>query len=159
MKRCTKCDEVKPLTEFHNHKITKDGLSHQCKECNRQKAKEYSKTPTGVYSAIRGRIKHYKTKPFLISKEEFIDWYEPAEKRCAYCDISEEELELLGDSYNNKAHRLTVDCVDNKLGYTKGNLVLACLRCNSIKSDFFTPEEMRSLSQQFITPKWQRRLS
>jgi len=32
-KRCTKCREWKPISEFHHNKKTTDGLSHQCKAC------------------------------------------------------------------------------------------------------------------------------
>lgn len=35
-KRCTKCGEVKPLTEFSRNKNTKDGLHSACKKCERE---------------------------------------------------------------------------------------------------------------------------
>ncbi len=31
MKTCNKCSEYKPLTEFYNHKRSKDGKSWECK--------------------------------------------------------------------------------------------------------------------------------
>lgn len=33
-KRCAKCGEIKPHTEFYRHKRTKDGLDTRCKACN-----------------------------------------------------------------------------------------------------------------------------
>lgn len=33
MKQCTKCNEVKPLFDFHKHKSYPDGLHYQCKVC------------------------------------------------------------------------------------------------------------------------------
>lgn len=33
MKRCSKCHELKPETEFYKDKRTKDGLKCQCKKC------------------------------------------------------------------------------------------------------------------------------
>jgi len=33
-KRCTKCGEEKPITEFHKNVRSKDGLHCYCKECN-----------------------------------------------------------------------------------------------------------------------------
>jgi len=155
MKACTKCGEMKALSKFYSHKLTKDRRSVWCKECHKNNYREYMKTASGVYTSIKGRITHYKTKPLLISREAFVKWYDSTRKQCVYCGIEEHELSSLGNSYNNKAHRLTVDCIDNSLGYIEGNLVLACLRCNSIKSDFFTHEEMKRLSMQFIFPKWE----
>ena len=44
-KRCSKCGEVKPISEFYKRKSSKDGLSSYCKEC----AKAY-------YAKHRGEI-------------------------------------------------------------------------------------------------------
>jgi hypothetical protein len=33
MKTCTKCNEIKSLTEFHRDKSRKDGLANRCKSC------------------------------------------------------------------------------------------------------------------------------
>jgi hypothetical protein len=33
-KQCTKCHQVKPLTEFHRHKQSADGHKSRCKPCN-----------------------------------------------------------------------------------------------------------------------------
>lgn len=32
-KRCSHCHQVKPVSEFNKNRSTKDGLHHQCKEC------------------------------------------------------------------------------------------------------------------------------
>ena len=159
MKACTKCGVEKPISDFSKHRLTNDGHAYQCKECNARRAGYWRTTPSGVYTSIKGRLNYYKKKPMIITKRDFIEWYVNELKICAYCDIPEDKLEVLGDSYNSKAHRLTVDRVENSTGYVMGNMVLACLRCNSIKSDLFTHKEMRQLAQQFIKPKWERRLS
>ncbi len=43
MKKCNKCGEVKPKTEFYKNKKTKDGLQYTCKKCCRELNKEYYK--------------------------------------------------------------------------------------------------------------------
>lgn len=32
-KRCSKCGEVKPITEFHKRTLSHDGLQSWCKRC------------------------------------------------------------------------------------------------------------------------------
>jgi len=39
MKQCSKCKEVKPLSEFHKSSISKDGLKGVCKPCKKAVAK------------------------------------------------------------------------------------------------------------------------
>lgn len=39
-KRCTKCDTVKPLSEFHRNKTAVDGRHAWCKPCSRQYQRE-----------------------------------------------------------------------------------------------------------------------
>lgn len=84
----------------------------------------------------------------------FIEWYEGEEKICTYCDISESDLWILRECFDNRVFRLTVDCKDNKLGYSKENSVLACERCNFIKGNFFSFSTMKELAQEYIKPMW-----
>ena len=39
-KKCTRCTEVKPSTEFYKNVSMKDGLSHYCKPCDKKRKKE-----------------------------------------------------------------------------------------------------------------------
>ncbi|MFE6965922.1 hypothetical protein ACFVAJ_12450 [Agromyces sp. NPDC057679] len=40
-KRCYRCKQSRPLEEFNRLRSARDGLTSLCKECNRQKAREY----------------------------------------------------------------------------------------------------------------------
>jgi hypothetical protein len=40
-KRCSKCKEVKLISEFNKDKSKKDGHYYQCKECSRLKNKRF----------------------------------------------------------------------------------------------------------------------
>jgi Zn finger protein HypA/HybF involved in hydrogenase expression len=159
-KECTKCGVVKPLTSFSKHRLSHDGHAYQCKECNAKRAKIWRATPEGIYHNIKGRTNFYETnnrehyKPLLISKEDFVTWYKDEPKVCAYCDIPEERLNVIRTWFDRRVKRLAVDCKDNEHGYEVGNIVLACHRCNFIKLNLFTFEEMREIAQKYLKPKW-----
>lgn len=60
-KKCTKCGEVKPHTEFHKHKQTKSGLKSRCKSCNRKEAREfYQRNPEPFKARARKYGKQYR---------------------------------------------------------------------------------------------------
>ena len=55
-KRCTKCNEVKPLDEFHKRKKCKYGRRTECKICgNAQDRARYAKNPEKILKQARIR--------------------------------------------------------------------------------------------------------
>jgi len=157
-KKCTRCGEVKPLSAFSKHRLSSDGHAWQCKECNTNRGKEWRKTPSGIYTTLRSGQRFYNKKPVTISRQDFIEWYDGQPKTCTYCRIKEEYLPLVGGSYLGYTDRLTVDCKINDVGYTSENIVLACHRCNFVKSNIFYYEEMIEIGQKYIRPKWEKLL-
>lgn len=161
---------MKPEADFNKNPKLASGLRSWCRECElsayneykkknyeleKKRKREWARTPSGIYN----RLKYAKGREKLhISKEAFIKWYNAQDKKCVYCDIPEELLNQIRDTHNNKCINLSIDRVDNSRGYEEGNLVLACLRCNYIKNDFFTYDEMREIAQNFIKPKWENEI-
>lgn len=158
-KVCTKCGVEKPLSEFGKSKNTKDGKTVWCLQCKRDYAKQRRKTPAGIYDASKGQWSYRTRKPFTLDKTEFIEWYKNQPKVCAYCGLTWEETQLVDDPILNVSDRLTIDCKDNYKGYTLDNIVLACRRCNNIKNDFFTYEEMKKIAKEIVIPRWKKRLA
>ena len=156
--RCSVCGKKKLLINFHKHRHTKTGYAYRCKPCVSKLGKKYRSTLVGVFSQIRARNKHYDDHPFNISQEDFVEWYGSQDRICVYCGLLEDDLKHIDDNYNKKSLRLSVDCVNNEGGYKKGNLVLACHRCNAMKSDLLTFDEMRFFGETYVQPKWEKQL-
>jgi len=157
-KYCKRCDRVLPIEHFHNSKNMKDGKSFYCRECAGEYGKKYRQTADGIFSLLSGRTIHRnKFKDYhnlKITREEFVKWHNKQEKKCVYCGVKESDLIYLTDKYNSRSDRLSIDCMNNDLGYVKGNLVLCCWRCNALKSDVFTYEEMREIGEKYLSMKW-----
>ncbi len=154
-KECTKCGASKSFTDFSKHRLGKDGYAYQCKECNATRARKWRKTPSGVYTNLKGQAQFWQDKPFHLEKEAFIEWHNSQPKKCIYCDIPEELVMIMHDYFGVTAFRLTDDCKDNDRGYYLDNIVLSCANCNRMKGNMLTFEEMRYVGQNFVKPKWQ----
>jgi hypothetical protein len=75
MKKCSKCGELKPISEFYKNKGGKYGVRSECKECKANCAKEY-------YENNKEHIKEYRE-----NNKEHIKEYQKE-----YCETNKEQL-------------------------------------------------------------------
>jgi 5-methylcytosine-specific restriction endonuclease McrA len=164
-KICSKCKIEKPIIEFFKAKLQKSGLTCRCKNCikeyqkiqhkkyyqeHKEERKAYGRThnllPKRIFVAI---INNSKPRNITINltENEFINWYTSQEQKCYYCGRTLEEIK--NDIKENIRHknRMSVDRKDNNKGYELNNIVLACMRCNTIKSSYFTEKEMLKIGK------------
>ncbi len=123
--------------------------SQRFRERHPERVKEsdrrYSLQPNGIYKQLKGincnpKQRYGRTPQLLITKLDFINWYNSQEKVCFYCGRTHEEATRIYKIKNIR--RLTIDRIDNKKDYSLENIVLACYFCNKIKGAFFSKEEM-----------------
>lgn len=112
-------------------------------------SRKFGKSVKGKYSRMLG-----KNKGLIFNLSDFEKWYGSQEKKCIYCGIKEEDLYKTNDTYNGKVQILTIDRIDNSKKYELDNMGLACFRCNLIKNDFFTYDEMKTIGKELVKPKW-----
>jgi len=110
------------------------------------------KNPNSLFHTIR-RNARYRNLSFNLDKKEFIDWWNKQKQECFYCSIPVGRF-AIADLGKKLAKRLSIDRLNNKEGYKISNLVLACLRCNFIKSNLLTSKEMKEIGQKYLKPKW-----
>jgi len=158
MKRCPCCNLEKPDSEFWKCRSRKDGKATYCKTCakkrrqnweknNKGRRKNYSrayrKTPRGLFAGIKSRaIK--RGISVELTCDEFVRWFNKQDLNCYYCD-SKLVFPVIGSRKVQGLKDLTIDRKDNKLGYTKDNIVISCSRCNIIKGSWFTAEQMHKI--------------
>jgi hypothetical protein len=58
-KRCWKCGEPKPITDFYKNRSKFDGLGDYCKPCDHARLKRYAKTPKGR-AKVLARVRKYQ---------------------------------------------------------------------------------------------------
>lgn len=86
MKKCFKCEEVKPLSEFYKHKQMADGHLNKCKICtkkdvkkhrdaNLDKAREYDRARNSMPHRVAARTLYQKTDAYKLSHAESVRKY------------------------------------------------------------------------------------
>ena len=158
-KICSKCKILKPFTNFSKGSGTYN-LQNYCKECSfeygktpnmktyqiryRQspKGKEFIKHPNAIYATLKYNATR-DNKLLTFTLKDFTVWYVNQPKRCVYCN--REESEAIKDR-DGKYNRLSIDRMNNNLGYDLDNIALACCRCNVRKSDDLTFNQMKEVA-------------
>ena len=69
MKRCSRCGQSKPKSEFYKDRASRDGLGTYCKDCSNARSKEYHARNK---TAIRKRAKAYQNEHRLSQKLQLL---------------------------------------------------------------------------------------
>jgi hypothetical protein len=115
-KTCKDCKKELPIKEFH--KNGKGGFRADCKSCRRVGRKKSEDKPLSRYKKYKRNAKR-RGIDFSLTKTEF---YAFEGVPCHYC--------------GSEVHPISLDRIDNDLGYEKSNVVSCCFMCNSFKHVF-----------------------
>ncbi len=146
-----KSGKIKSCGAWHYRPNYKGGLSHTKKQQKKYRLKrQLQDHPSHVFSGLKkGAIS--RSIPLKWTKEEFCNWYPAQPRTCYYCGISVGRVSAKG----MVASGISIDRTDNDGPYSEDNCVLCCNRCNTIKGNIFTCDEMMFIGQYILKPKWQ----
>jgi len=121
-KKCSRCKNWQPISEFYTLVGNKDMLHSQCRQCCRE---QIWHSPHGRYVAYRNRAKQDNRK-FKLSEEEF---HQITSHNCFFCGMPHEKM--------------GIDRLDSSKGYIAENCVPCCKYCNYMKRERSTLEFIR----------------
>lgn len=168
-KYCSGCKQSKALEEFARHHAHEDGLQHHCKQCN-AKTREARRDETRAYfrqyridnrerlSAFEktAERKEQKRRNRVSPRGRVLNVLRAAKSRAKACgldfSLAVDDIQfpthcpVLGFPFDDKwgDRYPTLDRIEGKKGYVKGNVVIISSRANRIKSDA-SLEELRRL--------------
>jgi len=135
---------IKKYREEHRTEILEKLRNYNMK--NKGKIKLMYLTPRGVYIRLKTTSK-FRNIELAISEKDFINWYDNQEKKCHYCNRTLEEIKQDNREQDKHKTKMSIDRKDNDRGYITDNIVLACTRCNLIKGNYFTEQEMLKIGK------------
>lgn len=152
MRKCITCQLNKSTTMFYADSTHKAGIHPQCKKCNNEVSRQYRRTNAVKVEAYKRRLKQSNPLKYLLinvkarcKRNGIVFDITPADiEQVQTCPMFGIELDYLstktkvGMMNDNAA---TLDRIDPKLGYVRGNVVVLSWRANKLKGDI-KPEEM-----------------
>jgi hypothetical protein len=131
-KICTICKCEKLLDEFNKFSLSKDGKYPSCKKCNNIKKDHYYKTLNGCLNNLIGSAKSHAKKIldkgqieagiFELIIDDLQTLWENQEGKCYYSGIKM--------NYDKNEWKISLERLNEDLGYIKNNVVLCCLEFN-----------------------------
>lgn len=129
MKKCSKCGEEKPETEFYKATYIRQnglrGLKNQCKECERERAAKWNQDNNKIRNARERKNRQRRPQQlwkFGLTEKEYRDLIGFQNNTCAICGQKETS------TWRGTIRRLGVDH-NHQTGQIRG---LLCARCNAM---------------------------
>lgn len=140
---CHCCGEYKDVSEFSPNGGTspvRNGHRSMCRSCTTQRQREHlvslddnaklKKCMNFRFLGAKDRARQNNI-PFDITLDYLIELWEHQKGKCALSGI-----EMTFDLKKGRTPtNLSIDKIDRKKGYIRGNIQLVCMACNQIKSD------------------------
>lgn len=148
MKKCTKCNKIKPLSEFHRQVTSKDGFRSRCKLCRKPDGKKY-----------------YKNNIDKINAWREIYWKDPKnkEKRAEYDkDYRKKNIKRIQERKREYNSRLEVKERDKVSKYryreeNKGKYAAYAAKRRNIKTKatppWITEEQLKEMENIYVLAK------
>lgn len=163
---CKACNALK-AKEFNK---TPNGKNNVSKAQKKQFESGYFKYGKGAIQNM-SRSAANRGIEFKLTEKALTKWWKNTKDICYYCGISIETYRKIRDyiilyqgedweilrfkrfftqDIHAKINDMTIDRANNSSGYKISNIVKSCWICNSLKSDFFTKDEMKLVGKVTI---------
>lgn len=153
-KKCTKCGEVKNLSEYHKDAKGKDSLRSYCKVCEFKNRVNYLKSldpieykKNTIYHSAKARAKK-KGIEFTLTKDDIVI---PDVCPCLGVPILIKSYENTGTvgTVGPCQYSPSLDRIDNNKGYTPDNIWIVSHLANSIMASTNDPEQIILTGKRF----------
>lgn len=117
MKKCCICNKLKPATVeyFHTDRSNKDSLDYSCKECVKlEREKKWAEIKLNEIKHRNGSIKY----EVLINVDYLKKIYKEQKGKCYWSNVE------MDTTRKNNLTAISIDRLDNSIGYVQGNVVL-----------------------------------
>ena len=128
---CMTCDKMQDISCYE---LEKNGSRrNECRSCRLSGGrKRISKSPYAYISNLYSQLayRRAKTHEFTITREDLYALYDKQEGLCRYSGLP---MTFIKDGTGYHLTNISIDRIDNSIGYTEENVCLVCLAVNMMK--------------------------
>ena len=143
-KKCSKCKIIKNITKFYSRPERKKGkgIRSICKSCDGTRKSKYYATEDGFMKILFSSTNDRKSSKRRhighsvdFTKEEFFEmWKEYKKKYGMFCFYTGIPLNFIKSPKHIRGNQVSVDRIDNNIGYTKNNIIFCSAKANFMKA-------------------------
>ena len=129
---CNSCNKQQDISNFEIEKHN-GSRRNVCRSCRLSGGrKRISKSPYAYISNLYSQLayRRAKTHEFTITREDLYALYDKQEGICKYSGLP---MTFIKDGTGYHLTNISIDRIDNSLGYTEENVCLVCLAVNMMK--------------------------
>jgi hypothetical protein len=157
-KQCSVCGVLKPLSSFHRCNKSRDGADCRCKQCKAEHDKR-SRSENRLKYQFKDLLADSKRRAKKKNLPHDLDIKYLRSIATEYCPYQNVKLRWADDSIDENfgtcsANSPSIDRIDDKKGYVRGNVVIVSHRANAIKRDA-TEQELIELGLRIAQFKMQ----
>lgn len=129
-KSCVKCGKEKKVERFEMSKGYRSNICRKCRDLG--KRKNMSRSPYSYISNLYNQLSHKrkKTHGFTITKEDLYAVYDKQKGLCKYSGLP---MTFVKDGTGMHLTNISIDRIENEVGYEPENIALVCLAINMMK--------------------------
>lgn len=135
-KKCSRCKEMIPYSEFTACKSNPDGCDYECKICKAEKWEGYVSSRDGFLNELFRNVEGNAKAGGRVCEIKLADINELIDKQRGKCALTGVEMTYGRDSdHILNIYNVSVDRIDSNRGYTRDNIQLISVMANKAKSN------------------------
>lgn len=120
--KCSKYGILKDINLFYLQKYNSNGHSKKCKECIKEEKNNLLDVTKIILFSAKNRARKKKIE-YNLSIDDIEEIYIKQDGMCALSNTLM-NFKVGKDKYNVNPHKISIDRIDSKKGYTKNNIQL-----------------------------------
>lgn len=140
IKKCSRCEKIRPISKFNSDKYMSDGVQTCCKRCQMYKNRMFKSTLDGCITSLlldaRFNAKKRKNCSFNLTPADVMTLCEKQDMVCPYYGVKMTTNKNRTLSKYKMGMNISIDRINSDIGYEPGNIQIISAMANVRKYNY-----------------------